>query len=171
MAIASPLSARWTVAALLTLTTVTGLIDAVSYLRLGRVFVANMTGNVVFIGFSLHPHSGLSALASVVAIGSFALGALGGGRLASSYGSRSARRWLGTALAAQAALIGLTAVLTGTGALPFDGHRNLIVVGILAVAMGIQNSTVRALGAPDLTTTVLTLTITGLSADSSLAGG
>lgn len=47
MAIASPLSARWTVAALLTLTTVTGLIDAVSYLRLGRVFVANMAGNVV----------------------------------------------------------------------------------------------------------------------------
>lgn len=52
MAIQSPLSARPTVAALLTLTAVTGLVDAVSYLRLGRVFVANMTGNVVFLGFS-----------------------------------------------------------------------------------------------------------------------
>jgi hypothetical protein len=41
----------------------------------------------------------------------------------------------------------------------------------LAAALGIQNSTVRHLGAPDLTTTVLTLTLTGLIADSALAGG
>lgn len=68
MAAASPLGRRQTVAALLTLTFVTGLVDAVSYLRLGRVFVANMTGNVVFLGFSADPHSGLSAAASVIAI-------------------------------------------------------------------------------------------------------
>ena len=61
MAVSSPLSSRQTVAALLTLTAVTGLVDAVSYLRLGRVFVANMTGNVVFLGFSVDPRSGLSA--------------------------------------------------------------------------------------------------------------
>jgi hypothetical protein len=36
---------------LLTLTVVTGTVDAVSILSLGRVFVANMTGNVVFVGF------------------------------------------------------------------------------------------------------------------------
>jgi len=57
MAIASPIGRRQTVAALLTLTFVTGLVDAVSYLRLGRVFVANMTGNVVFLGFSADPRS------------------------------------------------------------------------------------------------------------------
>lgn len=38
----APIARRWLVAALLTLTAVTGLIDAVSYLRLGHVFVANM---------------------------------------------------------------------------------------------------------------------------------
>jgi hypothetical protein len=38
---------------LLALTVVTGLVDAVSILRLGRVFVANMTGNVVFTGFAV----------------------------------------------------------------------------------------------------------------------
>ena len=59
---------------------VTGLVDAVSYLRLGRVFVANMTGNVVFLGFSADPRSGLSAAASVIAIAGFLLGALAGGR-------------------------------------------------------------------------------------------
>ena len=35
------------------LTVVTGLVDAFSYLSLGHVFVANMTGNVVFLGFAL----------------------------------------------------------------------------------------------------------------------
>ena len=37
--------------------------------------------------------------------------------------------------------------------------------------MGIQNATARKLAVPDMTTTVLTLTITGTAADSSLAGG
>ena len=38
---------------LLALTVVTGLVDAVSYLFLGLVLVANMIGNIVFLGFSL----------------------------------------------------------------------------------------------------------------------
>ena len=40
-----------------------------------------------------------------------------------------------------------------------------------AVAMGLRNAVVRRLAIPDLTTTVLTLTVTGLAADSRLAGG
>src|SRR5271155_1409838 len=63
------------------LTFVTGLVDAASYLKLGHVFVANMTGNVVFIGFALAGAGGLSASASLVAVGSFLLGAFGGGWL------------------------------------------------------------------------------------------
>lgn len=59
MAVISPLGSRQTVAALLTLTVVSGLVDAVSYLVLSRVFVANMTGNVVFLGFAADPDSGL----------------------------------------------------------------------------------------------------------------
>jgi hypothetical protein len=39
-------------AMLLTLTVVTGVVDAASYLSLGHVFVANMTGNVVFSCYS-----------------------------------------------------------------------------------------------------------------------
>lgn len=64
------------------LTLVTGVVDAVSYLKLGHVFVANMTGNVVFLGFALAGASGLSTTSSLIAIGSFLLGALAGGRLA-----------------------------------------------------------------------------------------
>ena len=84
MAIPSPLGRRTTVATLLCLTVVTGLVDAVSYLRLGHVFVANMTGNFVFLGFSADPHSGLSPVASIVAIVRFLAGALGGRRLATA---------------------------------------------------------------------------------------
>src|SRR5580704_16579030 len=101
MAIQSPLGTRPTVAALLTLTAVTGLIDAVSYLRLGRVFVANMTGNVVFLGFSVAPHSGLSATASLLAIGGFVVGGFLGGRLANVQAARTAR-WLAMAFGAEA---------------------------------------------------------------------
>jgi uncharacterized membrane protein YoaK (UPF0700 family) len=171
MAIPSPLTSRQTVAALLTLTAVTGLVDAVSYLRLGRVFVANMTGNVVFLGFSLDPHSGLSAIASIIAIAGFVLGALAGGRAAHVLATARPGHWLATAFAAEALILTLAAVLTGTGMLSFAGNGRYAVVAILAVALGVQNSTVRHLGAADLTTTVLTLTLTGLAADGALAGG
>ncbi len=171
MAVPSPLTSRQTVTALLTLTAVTGLVDAVSYLRLGRVFVANMTGNVVFLGFSVDSHSGLSAIASIVAVAGFILGALAGGRAAHALASARPARWLATALTAEAAVLGLVAVLTATSALPFAGNGRLATIAILGAALGLQNSTVRHLGAPDLTTTVLTLTLTGLAADSALAGG
>ena len=73
------------------LTVVTGLVDAVSYLALGHVFVANMTGNVVFLGFALAGAPGLSAPASLAALGAFGLGALAGGRIAVRYGEQRAR--------------------------------------------------------------------------------
>jgi uncharacterized membrane protein YoaK (UPF0700 family) len=164
MSVQSPVGVRRTVTALLTLTVVTGLIDAVSYLRLGRVFVANMTGNVVFLGFSVQPHSGLSAAASLVAIGGFAVGSFGGGRLAAARWGLTAR-WLGVALGAEAFVVGVVAVLTSTGVLPADAHGAWVAVAVLAAALGVQNSTVRHLGVADLTTTVLTLSITGLAAD------
>ena len=169
MAVSSPLSTRQTMAALLALTAVTGLVDAVSYLRLGRVFVANMTGNVVFLGFSADPHAGLSAATSLIAIAGFVLGALTGGRTARALAAQPAR-WLATAFTAEAAILGLVAVLIATSVLPFTGDGRFATTAILAGALGLQNSTVRHLGVPDLTTTVLTLTLTGLAADSTLAG-
>jgi hypothetical protein len=148
MAVSSPLSSRQTVAALLTLTAVTGLVDAVSYLRLGRVFVANMTGNVVFLGFSADPRSGLSAAASMIAIAGFILGALAGGRAAHALAAARPGRWLATAFTGEAVILGLVAVLTGTSVLSFSGNGRFATIAILAAALGVQNSTVRHLGAP-----------------------
>ncbi len=55
-------------AVLVGLTAVTGLVDAVSYLALGHVFTANMTGNVVFLGFALAGAPGLSVMRSGMAV-------------------------------------------------------------------------------------------------------
>jgi uncharacterized membrane protein YoaK (UPF0700 family) len=170
MAMDLPVGRHRLVGALLILTAVTGLIDAVSYLRMGHVFVANMTGNVVFVGFSLQPGSGLSLAASAVAIGGFLAGALGGGRLAVHLTDRFPA-WLRTAFTIQAAILAVVALLGGLGVLTYTGHRALLTTAVLAACFGLQNATVRRIAAPDLTTTVLTLTLVGLAADSHVAGG
>jgi Protein of unknown function (DUF1275) len=71
---------------LVVMTMVTGLVDAFSYLVLGHVFVANMTGNVVFLAFALAGAQGFSIPASLVAVGAFAAGALAGGALKTRLG-------------------------------------------------------------------------------------
>jgi uncharacterized membrane protein YoaK (UPF0700 family) len=128
------------------LTLVTGFVDAVSVLKYGHVFVANMTGNVVFIGFALAGAPGISLGGSLVALAAFLLGAVFGGRLARRFGSQRGN------------------LLAG----PADA---IVILAALGVSMGLQNSVARKLGIADLTTTVLTMTLTGIAADSSLAGG
>jgi uncharacterized membrane protein YoaK (UPF0700 family) len=155
---------------LVTLTVVTGVVDAVSYIALGHVFVANMTGNVVFLGFALAGASGLSAPASLAALGAFALGALVGGRIAIRSGAHRGRH-LRTAMATAVASVLLAVVLAAIFGQPVSHDARYALIVPLAIAMGIQNATARRLAVPDLTTTVLTLTLTGIAADSRLAGG
>jgi uncharacterized membrane protein YoaK (UPF0700 family) len=66
---------------LLALTVVTGFVDAISILRLGHVFVANMTGNVVFLGFAVAGSSGFSISASLVALAAFLAGVAAWGQI------------------------------------------------------------------------------------------
>jgi uncharacterized membrane protein YoaK (UPF0700 family) len=159
-----------TVIALLLLTVATGFIDAASYLGLGHVFVANMTGNVVLFGFAANTSSGLSALMSAIAFAGFIAGAFAGG-LAGRVSVEHPRCWPSLVFAAQAAI--LTAAAIGVCyAPPTDGGNGRgWLIASLAVAFGLQNATVRRLAVPDLTTTVLTLAATGLAADSRLGGG
>jgi uncharacterized membrane protein YoaK (UPF0700 family) len=151
-------------ALLVCLTVATGLVDAFSYLRLGHVFVANMTGNVVFLGFALAGVGEISVVASLLAVLAFALGATVGGRWASE---RVVHRGhlLAAATSVQAGLVLVASVIASTAAVQASAVR-LALIGLLAVAMGGQNAVVRRLAVPDLTTTVLTLTVTGLVADS-----
>ena len=153
---------------LLVLTAATGVIDAVSILALGRVFVANMTGNVVFLGMALANAPGFSLDASLAALAGFLLGAFACGAVVRRRGGHRGRllRDVGAGeLVLVAAALVLTAV-AATGAVV-----NAVVAALLAIAMGLQNTAARKLAVPDLTTTVLTMTLTGIAADIGGSGG
>ena len=62
------------------------------------------------------------------------------------------------------------AVVLPSGDLPGQGSA-VVVAALLATAMGIQNAAARRLAVPDLTTTVLTMTLTGIAADSGRSSG
>ena len=170
MAVYSPISQRCTVAALLLLTFATGLVDAISVLVLGHVFVANMTGNVIFLGFWFVPHSGVDLIAAVVAFVSFLLGTVLGGRFARHL-DYEVRVWLTAALGTEVVLMTALAVGAGTGVLDYHDNRKLILIAGLAVTFGAQNAAARQFGIQELSTTVLTSTIVGIGVDSRLAGG
>ena len=170
MAVTSPVSQRSTVAALLLLTFATGLADSISILVLGHVFVANMTGNVIFLGFWFVPHSGVDLTAAVVAFVSFVTGAVIGGRLARKL-DHSVRAWLTVALGGEVVALLALAALAGAGVLGYHGTGRLILIVGLAVVFGAQSVAARQFGIAELSTTVLTSTIVGIGADSRLAGG
>jgi uncharacterized membrane protein YoaK (UPF0700 family) len=155
---------------LLLLSVVTGLVDAVSYLTLGHVFVANMTGNVVLLGFAIAGAPGLSVPASLAALAAFLLGALAGGRIAMRLGDHRGRH-LRTAATCGAPLLLVAFVVAVVAGQPVSSGARYGLLVPMGLAMGLQNATARRLAVPDLTTTVLTLTLTGLAADSRLAGG
>jgi uncharacterized membrane protein YoaK (UPF0700 family) len=112
----------------------------------------------------------LAHLASLVALGSFVLGSLGGGLLGSRLGQHRGRL-LSVAAALQTLLLSASAVLAALSGNPVSTGYSYGLIIVLGIAMGLQNATARKLAVPDLTTTVLTLTIVGISADSRLVGG
>jgi uncharacterized membrane protein YoaK (UPF0700 family) len=156
--------------ALLAMTFSTGLVDAVSYLGLGRVFTANMTGNIVLLGFGIAGSAGLPVLAPLVSLGAFLAGSAVGGVLASKTSDRHAQH-LTRALGIEIGLILIAAIVAAATDVRPSTVAGDGVIAVLALAMGVRNATVRRLAVPDLTTTVLTMTLTGLAADSRLAGG
>ena len=78
---------------------------------------------------------------------------------------------MAVANATQAVLLAASMILALLGSHPFGSGVRYALIVCLALAMGVQNSSVRRLAVPDLTTTVLTLTVTGIGADSALGGG
>lgn len=160
-------------ALLLALSFTTGLIDAISVLGLGRVFTANMTGNVVFLGFAAAGAPGFRWTYFVVAIAFFLIGAIASGRIGHAYADRPLHLWLRRSAWLEACLMMVAALVSiGFASDQQDpAWKAYAMILLTAVAMGFRNGTVRQLRVPDLTTTVLTLTLTGIGADSKLAGG
>jgi uncharacterized membrane protein YoaK (UPF0700 family) len=155
---------------MIALTLLTGVVDAVSYLALGHVFVANMTGNVVFLGFAIAGAGGLSAASSLIALGAFLLGARGGRWIGARWGAHRGHllRAGGTI---QATLIALALIVALASISPEPRGVRYAIIAMLAVSMGIQNAVATRLAVPELTTTVLTKTLTGLASDADQGSG
>lgn len=151
-------------ATMLALTFSTGVIDAVGYLGLDRVFTANMTGNVVILGMALVGADGLPTIGPAVALLGFAVGAAFAGRLLRNL----AAGWTSRTTVAFACVGATLAVMSIATLLnPSPGEPVLAVItGALAIAMGLQAGAARHLAVKDVTTVVVTSTLTGLAADS-----
>lgn len=160
----STLSLLAHLAPMLALTFTTGVVDAVGYLGLDRVFTGNMTGNVVILGMALAGADNLPVAGPSLALAAFMVGAIVSGRVLRTAGTGWSRRTT-TMFAVVATLVAVTGVLAA-----IDGHPAepiaLTITGGLAFAMGLQAAAARHLSVADVTTVVVTSTITGLAADS-----
>ncbi|GAA0550769.1 YoaK family protein [Actinomadura livida] len=144
------------------LTIFTGLVDAFSYMELGSVFVANITGNIIFLGFGLG--GGREVTGSALATLFFCAGAVVGGRLAFT---RLTHRGLllGVALLVQTGPLVVAALIVERYGHVGSFERN-VLIAVLAAAMGWQFAIVRRVDVPDVRTVVVTTTLTALVADS-----
>jgi uncharacterized membrane protein YoaK (UPF0700 family) len=155
---------------MLTLTFSTGIIDAVGYLGLDRVFTGNMTGNVVILGMGLVPGTGLPIVGPTIALAGFMIGAALSGRVlkpvTAGWSSRSTLLFGGVG----SIMVFVSMLLLAIGKTP-PRPAALAVTGLLAIAMGAQAAAARHLAVKDISTVVVTSVITGLAADSRLGGG
>ena len=148
---------------MLALTFTTGINDAVGYLGLDKVFTGNMTGNVVVLGMALAGGSGLPVLGPALALVGYVVGAAIGGR---------AMRYAGTGwtrpVTAGFGAVSVIMLALGTLLLVLDDPSHDVMVAVTtsaAVAMGLQATTARHVAVSDVTTVVVTSTLTGLAAD------
>lgn len=155
---------------MLALTFSTGVVDAVGYLGLDRVFTGNMTGNVVILGMALVGADGLPIVGPILALAGFMGGAALGGRVLKGSGPGWTHRATGLL-----ALVGVVVLALAVVVFAYDEEPPhavaLTVTALLGAAMGTQAATARFIAVKDVTTVVVTSTITGLAADSVLGAG
>lgn len=153
-------------ALLLVLTFSTGVADAVGYLGLDKVFTGNMTGNVVILGMGAAGADDLPVVGPVCALAAFMAGAAVGGRCVRGHDAGWGRR-VSLLMIGVAVLLAVTAAYAaledGVGE---GGVATVVVAAVVAVAMGLQAALARHVAVKDVTTVVVTSTITGLAADS-----
>jgi len=154
---------------LLLLTASTGIIDAVSYLALDRVFTGNMTGNLLFIGFALTGTDNIPLLNNVLALTGFMLGAALGARALKHLDMSNFARSSGIVLAISV-ITTVVISLTWWQASSLTLTGQITITTVLSALMGAQVAAVKPIGNSDITTVVVTSTIANLARESRLAG-
>jgi uncharacterized membrane protein YoaK (UPF0700 family) len=151
---------------LVALTIASGAVDAISWLAFDKVFSAFMTGNLVILGFVVAGAAGPPLLRTAMSLAGFALGAALGGRIVppgSSDATWPRRVTLALALAVVVEAVFL-ALWLGVDARPSETAGNWLI-GVLALAMGIQTAAVFSLGVRAVFTTAATATWAALMGD------
>jgi uncharacterized membrane protein YoaK (UPF0700 family) len=148
---------------LICLTVGTGAVDAISFLGLGRVFTAMMSGNIVLLGLAVGSSAGSEAVRSAVSLVVFAIGVFAASRLVRNPTKTSL--WpAGLTMALVCGAVAQAGMLAGW--LGASGHPNElfkgVLVGLSALSMGLQGGAVARLGVSGVTTTYVTGTLTGL---------
>ncbi|CAN5179073.1 MAG: YoaK family protein [Nocardioides sp.] len=155
---------------MLALTFTTGINDAVGYLGLDKVFTANMTGNVVILGMAVVGETGLPVAGPALALVGFMVGAAVGGRTL----KRADGNWTGATAVLFSCVAGTMFALAGllftAGDEPTQPFM-ITITTLAALAMGMQAAAARVVAVRDVTTVVVTSTITGLAADSPFGAG
>lgn len=148
-------------AMLVAFTMLAGVVDATSILALDHVFVAAVTGNIVFIGLGLTGAAGFSVLASGVALAGFVVGVFPAARLCRLSTGHRGRAVRNVALMKTTLAVPVTVLVVVAGD---DLHPavRLTVTALLAMSMGGQLALIRYLKVPDLVTAVMTLTTVGV---------
>jgi uncharacterized membrane protein YoaK (UPF0700 family) len=150
-------------AMLLLLTWAAGSMDAISYLGLGHVFTAMMTGNTVLLGLSLGQGHVLAALRSILALVGFA----GGVAMGTTIVQRDQRQddWppaVTRALTLESILLGAFALVWQLAGPERGAAIVYALILVSALAMGIQSAAAQRLGIPGIMTTYITGTLTSL---------
>ncbi|GAA1559607.1 YoaK family protein [Kribbella lupini] len=154
------------VVAMLVLTFSTGVADAVRYLGLDRVFTGNMTGNVVILGMGVSGTTDLPVGGPLIALAAFMAGASLGGRVTRTAAPDSWRLTSTVLLCGVGLVFTIAALILAVEDVEQGTALAFTLTALLAAAMGLQAAVARHIAVKDVTTVVVTSTITGLAADS-----
>lgn len=161
-------------AATVALTFVTGVVDAVGFLALDRVFTGNMTGNIVILGMGVAGADELPVLGPAVALAAFTVAAylaglvLRGSRAAGPPGWRHRVTVLLALGAATLTALTVVAAVTGNHLTP---ALQIPMAAATAAVMGSQAMVARAIAVADMTTVVVTSTLASLAGETWARGG
>ncbi len=163
---------------ILGLSATAGSLDSWSYFGLAHVFIANMTGNTIMLGYSLATRDWVRASGAAEAIACYAGGVYAGTLLSRSVRSQAVPAapegsvvWpqrVSLILALELLLVLLAASLSASALAAQDGLRAHALVGIGAVAIGVQSAAIASLKLPGIVTTYITGTWTTLVSGTAL---
>lgn len=162
------LTARHRDILLVVLTLTTGTLDAVTFVRLGKVFSSVITGNLALLGIAAGQRSASLALNAGLSLAGYAVGVVAASLVAGTpeQGQPAWPPHVTRALAAETAVLAaFSGEWLADGANPAGGSRLALLI-LAGVAMGMQSATIRRLG--QMSTTYLTSTLTAVITDLAL---